>query len=170
MDVYLLRHAVAEDRDAEKFPNDDDRPLTAEGVSKMKLAADGIAELIEPPDVILTSPLPRTLHTAEIVARALGCKDRVEASDMLKPGAKVDAVRKELIVRGGQGVEGIMLVGHEPDMGAMASAMIGAKGATIEFKKGSLCAIRLDAEHFDRPGVLLWHVTPKQLRAIGKRR
>jgi hypothetical protein len=38
----------------------------------------------------------------------------------------------------------------------------------VEFKKGSLCAIRLDGEQLDRPGVLLWHLTPKQLRALGK--
>ncbi len=168
MNVYLLRHAVAEDRNAERFPNDDDRPLTEEGIDRMKLAAGGIAALIKRPGAILASPLVRTMQTAEIVAKALGCKNCVEPGDALKPGAKIDAVRKELAARSGKDVESIMLVGHEPDMGELASALIGAKGAAIEFKKGSLCAIRLDAEHLDRSGILRWHLAPKQLRAIGQ--
>jgi phosphohistidine phosphatase len=166
MDVYLLRHAVAAEQDKVKFP-DDDRPLTDDGVAKMRESAAGIAELIDRPSLILTSPLIRARQTAEIAAKALGCRDRVLTCDLLKPGAKVDEVRKELAARAGEGAESVMLVGHEPDMGEIASALIGATGSVVEFKKGSLCAIHLNDERLDDPGLLLWHLTSKQLRAIG---
>jgi len=169
MNVYLLRHGIAADRDAEKFPNDDERPLTEEGVKKMREAADAIAVLVGRPDLILTSPLVRTTQTADIAAKALDCEERVEGSDALKPGATVKGVREVLAAQAGDGIESILLVGHEPDMGEIASGLIGARRSVVEFKKGSLCAIRLDEEHLDRAGVLLWHLTPKQLRAIGRR-
>ena len=168
MNVYLLRHGVAGDRDAKKFPNDDARTLTDEGVERMREAAAGIAVVVDRPDLILTSPLVRAIQTADIVAKELSCKDRVEVCNALRPGANICAVRGILAARAGEGVESVLLVGHEPDLGEIASELIGAKGSGIEFKKGSLCAIYLDTEHFDRAGVLLWHITPKQLRAIGQ--
>jgi phosphohistidine phosphatase len=166
--VYLLRHAVAGDRDAQKYPDDDQRPLTPDGIEKMRKAAEGIARIIDPPDVILTSPLVRTSETANIAAAALGCKKRIEACDLLRPGASAAVLRPLLTSRAGGGTESVMLVGHEPDLGRIASELIGASGSAVEFKKGSLCLIRLDEQHIDQPGVLLWHLTPKQLREIGK--
>ena len=36
MDVYVLRHGVAGDRDRLTYPNDEERPLTARGIRRMK--------------------------------------------------------------------------------------------------------------------------------------
>ena len=68
MDVYLLRHGIAAERDEMKYPNDEERPLTEEGIAKMREAAAGIAAVVDAPDVILTSPLVRTKQTADIAA------------------------------------------------------------------------------------------------------
>ncbi len=168
MNVYLLRHGIAADRDAVKFPNDDERPLTDEGVAKMRRVAKGIARIVDVPDLVLTSPLVRTAQTANIVAKVLGCKDRIEACNALRPGAKVGDVHTVLVARAGKSLGNVLLVGHEPDMGEIASGLIGAHGSVVEFKKGSLCAIQLNEEHIDRPAVLLWHLTPRQLSAIGE--
>jgi phosphohistidine phosphatase len=168
MNVYLLRHGIAEERDAGKYPNDDERPLTEDGVMQMRQASLGIAALAVRPDLILTSPLVRTRQTAEIVAQALGCEDRIENSEELRPGATVATVRTLLSPLAGKGIESVILVGHEPDLGLIASGLIGAKGSVIEFKKGAICAIQLEEKHADRPGVLLWLLTPKHLRAISE--
>jgi len=60
-----------------------------------------------------------------------------------------------------------MLVGHEPHLGYLASSLLGIEEHVIEFKKGGLC--RIDIEEFtpEEKGKLQWHLTPKQLRAIG---
>lgn len=168
MILYLLRHAIADDRDPQKYPDDDQRPLTPDGIDKMRTAADGIARVIDPPDLILSSPLVRAMQTAKIAAAALGRKNRLETSDLLRPGATVSRLRSDLAARAATGVQSLMLVGHEPDLGQIASTLIGADGSVIEFKKGALCAIRLDEQHIDQPGVLLWSLSPKLLRAIDR--
>jgi phosphohistidine phosphatase len=167
MNVYLLRHAIAGERDSQKYANDEERPLTAEGIEKMRVAAEGIARILERPDSILTSPLVRTVQTANIVAKALGCKDRIETSDALRPGATAAKLRSLLARRAESRMLHIMVVGHEPDLGQIASQMIGASGPVVEFKKGALCAIRLEDSHLDQ-GTLLWHVAPKHLRAMAE--
>jgi phosphohistidine phosphatase len=168
MNVYLLRHGVAAERDPLKFPNDDERPLTDAGIEKMREAAAGVAQLIDAPDVMLTSPLVRTRQTADIIAKAFGGSKRLETSHALRPGATPAAVRELLKAKAAGGAKSVMVVGHEPDMGEIASALIGARGSVVEFKKGSLCAIQLADDHSNPPGVLLWHLAPKQLRAIGR--
>lgn len=167
MVVYLLRHAIAGQPDAQKYPDDEQRPLTPEGIEKMRQAAAGIARIIDPPELVLTSPLVRAAQTAKIAAGALGSKDRIEASDVLRPGATAGVLRTLLAARAAGGIQSVMLVGHEPDLGQIASEWIGSAESAVEFKKGALCAIRLDADHIDQPGVLLWHLAPKHLRTIG---
>ena len=56
--VYLVRHGVAAEQGPE-FPNDDDRPLTSEGIRKMNEAARGMQRLGLSFDLILSSPLRR---------------------------------------------------------------------------------------------------------------
>ncbi len=68
MDLYLVRHATAEDR-AET--GDDERALTEEGKAKMIRATRGLAKLKVRPDLILASPLRRARETAEILAEGL---------------------------------------------------------------------------------------------------
>ena len=58
MDIYFLRHAIAMPRGIVEFPNDD-RPLTEEGIQKMKKGARGILTLVPRVDVICSSPCPR---------------------------------------------------------------------------------------------------------------
>lgn len=166
--VYLLRHAVADEPDPAKYPDDGQRPLTADGEEKMRVAARGMARIIDRPDQILTSPLIRTTQTAKIAAAAFDGKNRVELCDLLRPGANAGILRPLLLTRASAGVERIMLVGHEPDMGQIASQLIGASGARVEFKKGALCAIEVDEAQIHQPGVLLWHLAPRLLRAIGE--
>src|SRR5262245_65448580 len=51
---------------------DDDRPLTPKGRKKFQAAAAGLRRIVERPDLLLTSPLPRARATAEIAAQAFG--------------------------------------------------------------------------------------------------
>jgi len=164
MNVYLLRHAIAEERDAKKYP-DDDRPLTKEGMRKMELAANGIASVVGNVDAILTSPLIRARQTAEIAARALTAEKKIAVCTPLSPGGWAESVISLLASR--KQDDSVLLVGHEPDLGLLASALVGAPHGVVAFRKGSLCCVRIDGIPGQARGVIDWHLTPKQLRTLG---
>jgi len=166
MELFILRHAIAVPRGTLAYPNDD-RPLTKDGISKMKEIAKGIARILPHLDAVLSSPLLRARHTAEIAVDALPFDGMIEICEELLPGSPLQDLYATLSrFRVSQN---IMLVGHEPGLGLLASALLGAKGSVIEFKKGGLCCI--EVEKFPpAPGALLrWNLSPKQLRLIGKK-
>ncbi len=66
-ELYLIRHGLAEER-GDRWPDDNKRPLTDEGISRMRKATRGLARLGVTVDVVLSSPLVRARQTAEIVA------------------------------------------------------------------------------------------------------
>ena len=69
-ELYLVRHGLAEER-GDAWPDDTKRPLTDEGISRMRKGARGLARLGLSVEVVLTSPLVRARQTAEILAAAL---------------------------------------------------------------------------------------------------
>jgi len=163
--VYVLRHGIAVPRGTVAFPKDD-RPLRDEGREKMAKAAGGIARIVETIDVIVTSPMKRAADTARIAAEEMGAERKVEICNELAPGKSV----KNLMTYLGKykGLHHLMIVGHEPDMGFIASSLLGSTASIIEFKKGALCCIEVATLPPKTPGKLLWHLTPKQLRILGK--
>ena len=46
MDVYLIRHAIAELRDATRWPDDSLRPLSDEGSERFRRAARGLSLVV----------------------------------------------------------------------------------------------------------------------------
>lgn len=163
MRIYLLRHAIAVDRGSAAYV-DDDRPLTEEGKEKMSKAAKGLASLITDIDVILTSPLIRAQDTARIAARALRAEQKVQICNELSAGSSVKNLMS--LMSTFRGLNNIMLVGHEPDLGFVASLLLGSENSIIEFKKGSLCCIEVSTLPPRSKGTLIWHLQPKHLRAL----
>lgn len=163
MRVYILRHAIAADRGSAAYV-DDDRPLTEEGQEKMAKAAKGMTSLIADIDVILTSPLIRAHETAKIAARALRAENKVQVCKELSSGASLKNLMTLLSKY--RGLNSIMLVGHEPDLGFIASFLLGSDSSIIEFKKGSLCCIEVSTIPPRSKGTLIWHLQPKHLRAL----
>ena len=161
--IYLVRHAIAEDRAASG--RDADRRLTSEGMAKMRRAAAGLAHLGVTLDVVHCSPLRRARETAEILCEILAPDLRPAVMSELSPG---DARQVPAALRSGRAVKSVALVGHEPDLGRLAALLIGAgPSASIEFKKGGVAAIEVDALPPNGSGTLLWLLAPKQLRALG---
>src|SRR6059036_2543094 len=113
MDVWLMRHAAAEDRAASG--RDEDRELTAEGLARAEAVARGLAALKPSIDVVLTSPLPRARETAEAAARALGI-DGPRDFPALMPGADPARTAAELARKDW---ESVLLVGHQPHLGSL---------------------------------------------------
>lgn len=163
MEIYLIRHAIAEER-GEAWPDDDLRPLTKEGVTRFAEAARGLLEFDAPPGRILTSPLVRARQTAELLAAAIEPPSPPAVMEELAPGYPPSKVLSK--VRKLEGTGPIALVGHEPDLGHLAAHLLGAS-RPIPFKKGGMC--RIDVV-WGRPprGTLVWFLPPKALRRLAR--
>ena len=142
MFIYILRHGIAVQRGTAGYPNDD-RPLTDDGKEKMRKGARGIAAIIGSVDVIMTSPLIRAHDTAKIAADALGADHKIEVCKELLPGSS--AKKLMLYLAKYKNLDHVMIVGHEPDLGFLASALLGSEQSIIEFKKGRSAVSRYRA-------------------------
>jgi phosphohistidine phosphatase len=163
-ELYLIRHGLAEER-GPAWPDDHKRPLTEDGASRMRKSARGLSRLGVAFDLVLTSPLVRAKQTAEIVAAAANPRPAIVTIDSMSPDGGVAAVIADLEKHAKK--TRIALVGHEPGIGELAARLIGSRHA-IEFKKGAVCRIDLDALPPSGPGQLRWLLTPKIMRAIRK--
>jgi len=134
MKLYLLRHGKADWPHWER--PDDERPLTEEGITEMRVVAQALNRMKLKPQFILSSPLPRALRTAEIAADALGLA--VEQAAELRPGFDLAKCRELLAGRGG--ADGI-LVGHEPDFSGLIASLTGGR---VRLGKAGLAAIELE--------------------------
>ncbi|MCI0329628.1 MAG: phosphohistidine phosphatase SixA [candidate division Zixibacteria bacterium] len=165
MRLFLMRHAIAVPRGTPGYPKDD-RPLTPAGIKKMKEAALGMPKVVQKPDVILTSPFKRALHTAQIAAKALKAEKKVKIAQKLSPGARPEDFMEELAKY--KTAKNVLIVGHEPDLGKFASALLEARPNFIEFRKGGLCRIDWDGLPPQNSARLVWHLKPKFLRRLAE--
>lgn len=170
MELYVIRHAVAEPLGKRNEFSDEQRALTEEGRSRMGETAKGLARLGVELDLILTSPLVRAVETAEIVASSFGLsKKEVKRTNELAPGASFEQLFTE--IKAQVGAESLALVGHQPDLGRLLSRIVMSEGATasIQLKKGSVCCINVTETVPTLRGELLWLLTPRQLRVLAKK-
>jgi phosphohistidine phosphatase len=165
MEVYMLRHGDAVPRGTPGYPNDD-RPLTEEGIKKLTESAKGFARLVESFDVIVSSPLVRALDTAKITEEAVGCEKEIFTTEYMIPGNPMRSLFNFL--KDFNDKENMLLTGHEPHLGYLASYLLGIEEHAIEFKKGGVCRIDIEGFPPKKKGKLIWHLTQKQLIALGK--
>ena len=163
-EIYLIRHGLAEER-GEAWPDDTKRPLTEEGITRLRKGARGLVRLGVTFDVVLTSPLVRARQTAEVIASAFEPGPPVVAIDSLAPDGGYQAVLADLEKHAKR--TRIALVGHEPAIGELAARLIGSRHA-ISFKKGAVCRIDVETIPPVGPASLRWFVTPRILRALRK--
>jgi phosphohistidine phosphatase len=156
MKLYFLRHGEAD------WPNwdrpDDARPLTKKGKKQMRRVAKSFEQLKVAPNVILSSPLPRAMQTAEIAAQELGLRARAEPA--LKPDLNLDKLAPLLKKYAGKDV---MIVGHEPSFSALIGLMT---GGNVKLAKAGIARVDMD-DPAQMQGVLVWLVPPKFMSKRG---
>ncbi len=159
MDLYILRHGIAAERDPQKFSDDDQRPLTAEGKKKLRRIAATLKDLGYRFDLVLTSPLVRAKQTADIVAAALGIEGRVRETSHLAPPGDPRRLVAEINDLG----EGrVLLVGHEPYLSGFISVLLsGREGLEIDLKKGGFCHLSVGSLKYGACAVLECLLAPK---------
>ncbi|MEW5974999.1 MAG: phosphohistidine phosphatase SixA [Acidobacteriota bacterium] len=166
MRVFLLRHGIAEPAGAQNQYQDALRALTAEGISKMAKASQGLKRMGVNFDLVASSPLVRARQTAEIVADALRIEESLEIWEELLPEASAESVLEKLGAFRQR--RQVLLVGHQPSMGFLASRLIFGKSTIcLDFKKGGLCGVELTQVPPNQPATLLWVLPPKFLRLLG---
>jgi len=166
MELYIVRHGIAIDREDPKSPPDPERFLTEEGIDKTKEVAKGVARLGVVPDLLISSPYVRAMQTAEIFAAAFEYpKQKIRRSDLLLPGTEASLFYKEL-AKDKQSAT-VMCFGHAPQLDDLVATGVGSKHHLTSLKKAGVAMLEL--KRISPPsGELVWLGTPKLLRKVGK--
>jgi phosphohistidine phosphatase len=164
MNVLIIRHAIAFERDRHRWRDDTERPLSPAGIRSARKAAAGIRQLVKPPQRVLTSPLVRARQTAQILTDIAGWPHASECAE-LSPGGPLPRVFAAL---NRERNEQIAIVGHQPDLGLLlAACLMGDAGpVSIELKKFAVACVSFNAIPRAGRGVLRWLATPRMLRAL----
>lgn len=164
MELLIIRHAIAFERDRLRWRDDGLRPLSPAGKRRSRKAAAGLRELSKAPDRLLTSPLIRARQTAQILTEVAGWPQAEQASELL-PGKAAPAI---LSLLAKDRSERVALVGHQPGLGALLTAcLVGDDRAMpIEMKKNAVACLSFEGPARAGRAVLKWLATPRMLRAI----
>jgi phosphohistidine phosphatase len=157
MQIYLLRHGIAEDSAPGR--TDADRALTPEGKKKLKELLRAARGAGVSPSLMLTSPYRRAVETAQTAAEVLGYGSDPLRTNALLPMGSVEGVWDEVRVHKDESA--LLLAGHEPQMGRLLGFLLGVPALETDFKKGALA--RVDVTQFGTQprGVLRWLFVPK---------
>jgi phosphohistidine phosphatase len=157
MEVYLLRHGIAEDRS--ETGHDTDRRLTDEGRTKLRHVMERAHSAGVQPSLILSSPLRRALETAEIAAHQLGYEGKIVRIAALTPDSSPEQIWNS--IREYSAEPSLLLAGHEPLFSAAVAHFLGSTRSMVNFRKGALIRIDFEGVGNSPAGVLQWMITPK---------
>jgi len=171
--VYFFRHGIAADRDL--YENDHDRPLTPKGIEKTQNIAQRLVLLGLQFDRLLTSPLLRARQTAEIL-HELQLAPNPEIFPALAPDGEMTTwlawwnhqhQAHKPDPQAGE-IRAIALVGHQPDLGHWAEALVwGEAQGKLIVKKAGIIGVELPTPALQpvQPGAgeLFWLAPPRLL-------
>jgi len=165
MDVYVVRHAIAFERDATRWPDDGERPLTPEGDARFRKAARGLRRLVPTVDAVLSSPFARAWRTAELLEEEAGWPSPVPSEELAADRSAteaMDAIRT-------RAADAVAVVGHEPGLSELASLLLaGTTRVSFDLKKGGVIALGFPDGIRRGSGYVRWAVTPKILRSLSR--
>jgi len=166
MELLIIRHAIACERDRHRWRDDDRRPLSPAGKRQARKAAAGLKAICKAPDRLLTSPLVRARQTAHILTEFAGWPAPQEVPE-LAPDAPVLSVLRLLEK---DRSDRVALVGHQPDLGFLiAACLLGdGKAFSIDLKKPAVVCVSFAGAPRAARATLEWLATPRMLRAIRK--
>lgn len=165
MKLLVIRHGIAEDREAYAASGHDDalRPLTEQGARKMKRGARGLRRVVPAIDTLISSPFTRAFDTAEIVRREYGM-ERVETNRALEPTV---VVGDALAALQSYSADTVAIFGHEPQLSRLVTYLVsGLDRSAVDLKKGSACLIEFDGSLAAGAGTLMWSIRPSVLRRL----
>jgi phosphohistidine phosphatase len=164
MDLLIVRHAIAFERDRQRWRDDGARPLSPAGIRRARKAAAGLKEFSKAPDRVLTSPLVRARETAQILTDVAGWPQAMEVPE-LSPQAPAPAV---LTLLGKDRSKVVAVVGHQPGLGALLTICLLGDGEvlSIDLKKNAVACVSFDGPPRAGRAALKWLATPRMLRGF----
>jgi phosphohistidine phosphatase len=164
--LFLLRHAKSSWDDSELV--DHDRPLAPRGRRAVKLIAEHLGRQGVKPALVLCSSALRTRETLGGIVAALGDGVSVQIEGELYAASEQSLLERLRAVE--DGVESLLLIGHNPGLEQLALRLAGSghKLAVLsrKFPTGALATLEFSGRWGDlRPGraELTDFVTPKEL-------
>lgn len=148
MDILLWRHA-----DAEEGADDAARALTPKGLKQADRMGAWLNARLPKGARVIVSPAVRAQQTASALARDAKTNSRVA------PGAQPAAVLEAAGWPCGSGT--VVVVGHQPTLGAAAALAVTGKVAEWRIKKGGVWWI--SAEEGEAAPVVVAVMTPDML-------
>lgn len=136
--IILMRHGIAEDPSAGQ--PDAERELTPLGLRRTRAAALGLRKLVGRTDAIWSSPLVRSMQTADEVARAWRDRHTVRLVDELQPDRSPEELTSLLL---STPEARIVAVGHEPLLSRVAAALISSTADLPPLRKAGCYGVRL---------------------------
>jgi len=152
--LYFLRHGDA--GHYSMAPDDGRRELTDNGVAALRAAAPLWRRLNLRPVVVISSPLPRAMRTAELFLEGIGMPGPVASDDRLRPGASWGDLARAMAAH--PDARRVMFVGHEPDLSSAISLLTGA--SAVRLRKGGLACVEFPGVPEPGGGELAWLLDP----------
>lgn len=156
MTVYILRHAIAEER--REGHSDAERALTTAGKQKLHTVLRRARQARVSPALILTSPYKRALETAEMAAEVLVCRRKPVITKTLLPSAAPDRAWREIA---GSEASSVLVSGHEPQLSQLIAYLLKCPDLQLDLKKSALVRVDVSAAATRPHGTLQWILTPK---------
>ena len=160
MFIYIVRHAWAHHFGDPRWPDDAQRELEFDGAERFQRVVETLAERGFEPEAIATSPYTRCRQTADLVSSHTAHQPPVTELDALEPGSRFESLVEWTKQTD---CENVCWVGHAPDVGNLAAALVGDSRANIRFAKGAIAAVRLYEPPGCGCGELYWLATAKSL-------
>ncbi len=140
MNLYVLRHASAGVRRMNPLL-DVKRPLDKDGKAHCLHLAHVLNAMKISFDLVVSSPLKRSLQTAQLVATETGFETKLLKSNALAPSATFDQFQR--LLRECAPYENVLVVGHNPNITAfLGQLLVGPGGdratAPVRLRKGSM--------------------------------
>jgi phosphohistidine phosphatase len=157
VDVFLIRHAAAEDHDPTRWAHDSQRPLSPQGRRVFARFVKDCGRLPSKVAVLAASPYVRAQETARILVDQLGWPKAASW-----PELQPETAPNRLLARlAKQDAGSVALVSHEPLVSsALAALTTGtATGPNVAFDKGTIAHIEID-DPSRPPGTLRWFLGP----------
>ena len=149
MDLILWRHAEAEDGLPDKT-----RKLTAKGEKQARDMADWLRERLPEGARVLCSPATRTIQTASALVNA------PEISAALGVGEGIASI---LAAADWPGNGTVVVVGHQPTLGRIASLLLAGEEQDWSIKKGAVWWISNRVRQDEVQTILRAMMTPDML-------
>src|SRR5215471_4991749 len=144
MNLFFLRHASAGMRRANPLL-DLKRPLDKDGKRQCLHLAHVLTELKVQFDLIVSSPLKRSLQTASLVGTETGYESKILLSNALAPEATFRDFQK--LLSECRNYENLLVVGHNPNLSQFLASVLVAPSSTtlpnIRLRKGTLARVSI---------------------------